>query len=389
MENNMANINSNENPAQDPKENTNEETYIEDGNESHTHSESESGSKNQEGQRYQNGQPLTFVKVRFPGNAKSFAFLIGRRKISYGQKVVAMSDRGMAVGYVNSFPYTIEYVPDMGPLKSISKVATQRDLDLQREHYKKEKDFETKCKVYIEKHGLDMNLTHVEFTHFGKKCVFYFTAPARIDFRNLVKDLVNDLKIRIELRQISVRDRAAAVGGIGPCGLQLCCSSFLTKYGSVGVKMAKNQDLTLNFSKLNGVCGQLKCCLSYEDEVYQQKRTQLPPQGELVYLINGEKGYVEKIKILEETFDMITDGGVRKRYVGSHFKELAPNDFKMPNFEHISDETNTIVGAEERTQRDKKRFEDDKARIMNEKTDFADHVFQNLFEQTSIKELFN
>jgi cell fate regulator YaaT (PSP1 superfamily) len=339
-------------------------------------------------QRYQTGQPLTFVKVRFPGNAKSFAFLIGRRKISYGQKVVAMSDRGMAVGYVNSFPYSIDYYPEMGPLKSISKVATPRDLELQREHYKKEKDFETKCKVYIEKHGLDMNLTHVEFTHFGKKCVFYFTAPARIDFRNLVRDLVNDLKIRIELRQISVRDRAASIGGIGPCGLQLCCSSFLTKYGSVGVKMAKNQDLTLNFSKLNGVCGQLKCCLSYEDDVYQQKRTLLPPQGELVELTNGERGYVERIKILEGTFDLITDSGVRKRYVGAYFKQVAPQDFRMPNFEHISDETNTTVGMEERTLRDQKRLEEEKEKIRSEKTDYAEHVFQNLFGQETIKEMF-
>ncbi|MDH4467136.1 MAG: regulatory iron-sulfur-containing complex subunit RicT [Bacteriovoracaceae bacterium] len=368
--------------------NNNQNTLLENNHDDQNDSQNRGQQNQNEGQRFQNGQLLTFVKVRFPGNAKSFAFLIGKRKIAYGQKVVAMSDRGMAVGYVNSFPYQIPYHSDMGPIKSISKVATDRDLELQREHYKKEKEFESRCKIYIEKHALDMNLTHVEFTHFGKKCVFYFTAPARIDFRYLVRDLVNDLKIRIELRQISVRDRAAAIGGIGPCGLQLCCSSFLTKYGSVGVKMAKNQDLTLNFSKLNGVCGQLKCCLSYEDDVYSQKRSILPPVGEYIKLINGEFGRVEKIQILEEVFDMITEQGVRKRYVGAYFKSLAPDDFRMPDFEHISDETSIIVGLEELKQKEIKHREDEKIKIMNEKTDYAEHVFQNLFGQQSLKEIF-
>jgi cell fate regulator YaaT (PSP1 superfamily) len=210
----------------------------------------ESIAEKQKDSRFKDGQLLKFVKVRFPGNARSFSFFIGNRKFIYGQKVVAMSDRGMAVGYINSFPYELAFSEELSPVRSISKVATDKDLAEQRDHYKQQKEIETVCNDLIAKHNLDMNLTHVEFTQFGKKAVFYFTAPARVDFRGLVKDLVNELKIRIELRQISVRDRAASVGGIGPCGRQLCCSSFLGKYGNVSVKMAKNQDLTLNFSKL-------------------------------------------------------------------------------------------------------------------------------------------
>jgi cell fate regulator YaaT (PSP1 superfamily) len=210
--------------------------------------ESAEDRENREDNRFKEGQILRFVRVRFPGNSRSFSFLVGKRRIEYGQKVVAMSDRGMAVGYVNSFAYELPFNKSMLPIRSISKVATDDDIVKDREAYQKQKDAENICNDLIEEYRLDMHLTHVEFTSFGKKAVFYFIAPARVDFRDLVKALVGQLKTRIELRQISVRDRSASVGGIGPCGLELCCSSFLTKYGNVGIKMAKNQDLTLIFS---------------------------------------------------------------------------------------------------------------------------------------------
>ena len=137
-----------------------------------------------------------------------------------------MSDRGLQVGYINSFPYQVPFTEKLLPLRTIKSEADLKDLDEEREKFKQEKNYETLCKEKIEEHKLDMTLTHVEVMHQNNKVVFYFTAPSRIDFRNLVKDLVASLKLRVELRQISVRERTAAIGAIGVCGLQTCCSSF-------------------------------------------------------------------------------------------------------------------------------------------------------------------
>ncbi len=302
------------------------------------------------GHRFKKGQVLTFVRVRFPGNAKSFPFLLGKRKFVYAQKVMAMSDRGMSIGYINSFPYEQEFDESMLPIKSISKVATDDDIEEQKGYHLNEVEAEKLCIRLIEKHELDMNLTHVEFIQFGKKAVFYFTAPARVDFRNLVKDLVTDLKMRIELRQISVRDRAAALGAIGACGLQTCCSSFLTNYGNASIKMAKNQNLALIPSKINGVCGQIKCCMRYEDNVYSQKRKLLPKEYEFVKAKNGDRGKVIKLHLIAEEFVMLTDKGYMRRYARNQYnpnKFKLPDDWKFPTeFRSIISETSEVIGKE-------------------------------------------
>ena len=298
--------------------------------------------------KYQAGETLKFVRVRFPGNAKSFPFLVERKNFSYGQKVVAMSDRGMTVGYINSFPYETSFNKSMLPIKSISKEASQEDINQQKDYALKEKEAEILCLNLIEKYKLDMVLTHVEFLQFGKKAVFYFNAPTRVDFRNLVKDLVKELKMRIELRQISVRDRTAALGAIGPCGLQTCCSSFLKSYGNVSIKLAKNQNLALIANKINGVCGQIKCCVKYEDEVYSEKRSRLPKEGSFVFLKNGDKGKVTKLQILSERFDIMTDEGKLRRYEGLLFdpKKTLPENWSFPSsFDHIVNETSNLIKA--------------------------------------------
>jgi cell fate regulator YaaT (PSP1 superfamily) len=342
--------------------------------------ENEAERENREDSRFKEGQILRFVRVRFPGNSRSFPFLIGKRRIEYGQKVVAMSDRGMAVGYVNSFPYDVPFNKSMLPVRSISKLADEEEIVKDKEAYRKQKEAENICNDLIESHKLDMYLTHVEFTSFGKKAVFYFIAPSRVDFRDLVRDLVGKLKTRIELRQISVRDRSAAVGGIGPCGLELCCSSFLTKYGNVGIKMAKNQDLTLNFSKLNGVCGQLKCCLQYEDEVYKEKRSRLPKEGDFIHTHTGESGRVDRLHLLSEQFDMMTNRGVRKRYVVDLYKETTDKEgAKFPNeFEFVSDETQKIIGLDEAAARKVHAFEAEVAAMKAPAKEFADNIFETL-----------
>lgn len=307
-----------------------------------------------ENSRFKDGEKLTMIRVRFPGNARSFPFQVGKRRFAYGQKVVAMSDRGMTVGYINSFPYEVIFNKSMLPVRSIAKVASPEDILAQIEFRDSERKAEVICLHLIEKYQLDMILTHVEFTQFGKKAVFYFNAPARVDFRDLVKDLVYDLKMRIELRQISVRDRAAALGSVGACGLQTCCSSFLKNYGNVSIKMAKNQNLALIPTKLNGVCGQIKCCIRYEDDVYIDKRKNLPREGSFIRALNGDKGKVQKLNILVEQFEMLTDTGVRRRYSSNQYKGRESdlgNDYKFPEFfEHIVNETKDCIGISQEEQ---------------------------------------
>jgi cell fate regulator YaaT (PSP1 superfamily) len=304
--------------------------------------------EDKENSKFKEGEKITMIRVRFPGNARSFPFLIGKRRFSYGQKVVAMSDRGMTVGYINSFPYEVEFNKSMLPIRSIAKVATDEDIKAQIEFRDSEKKAEVICLRLIEKYELEMVLTHVEFTQFGKKAVFYFNAPARVDFRDLVKDLVYELKMRIELRQISVRDRAAALGSVGACGLQTCCSSFLKNYGNVSIKMAKNQNLALIPSKLNGVCGQIKCCIRYEDDVYTDKRKNLPREGSFIRALNGDRGKVQKLNILVEQFEMLTDTGIRRRYSSNQYSstqsDLGP-DYRFPeSFDNIVNETQSVIG---------------------------------------------
>ena len=342
--------------------------------------------QDREDSRFKEGQVLRFVRVRFPGNSRSFPFLVGKRRIDYGQKVVAMSDRGMAVGYVNSFHYDVPFNKSMLPIRSISKVATDEDIVKDQEAYRQQKDAENICNDLIEEHKLDMHLTHVEFTSFGKKAIFYFIAPSRVDFRDLVRDLVHKLKTRIELRQISVRDRSASVGGIGPCGRELCCSSFLTKYGNVGIKMAKNQDLTLNFSKLNGVCGQLKCCLQYEDDVYRDKRATLPREGDIILTHTNEKCRVDRLHLLTEQFEVLTDRGVRKRFVVDMYKEtLNKEEANFPReFDSISNETHKVIGLDDLEKREARAFEQEVKTYKETSKNFADTIFESLFGEKSL-----
>jgi cell fate regulator YaaT (PSP1 superfamily) len=287
---------------------------------------------------------------------------------------------------VNSFPYEVPFNKSMLPIRSISKVAMEDDIVKDKQAYDEQKHAENICNDLIEEYRLDMHLTHVEFTSFGKKAVFYFIAPARVDFRDLVKDLVGRLKTRIELRQISVRDRSASVGGLGPCGRELCCSSFLTKYGNAGIKMAKNQDLTLNFSKLNGVCGQLKCCLQYEDDVYREKRSRLPREGDIISTHTGEIGRVDRLHLLSEQFVMMTNRGVRKRYVVDLYKEtLNKEEANFPReFESVSDETFKIIGMEESAAKKVKEFEAEVKALKAPSKDFADTIFESLFGEKTL-----
>lgn len=298
--------------------------------------------------RWREGDELTMVRVRFPGNNKSFPFLVGKRRFNYGQKVVAMSDRGIDLGYINSLPYQTVFKQSMLPIRSIIRVADQEDLTNQKEYIAKTGEARRRCSALVEELELDMNITHVENIQFGKKMVFYFTAPERMDFRQLIKRLVAELRVRIEIRQISVRDRASAIGSIGPCGLMTCCSSFLQRYGNVSIKMAKNQNLSLVPSKLNGVCGQIKCCASYEDESYTHKRKMLPKMNSFIQTANGDRGKVTYLHLMKESFEMLTESGRVRRYSRREFDEgkSLPEDWEFPrHFDHIVVENKVTIDS--------------------------------------------
>jgi len=349
-----------EEPLTEPKVESNQPKEEEEVKASEQDSDSEEDqSTKPEEIKYKNGEVLRFVRIRFPGNSRSFPFLLGEKDYNYGQQVVAMSDRGLDIGYINSFPYEAKFREAMLPLKSISKVAGKEDFEKIASMKDREFEAENICKELIGTHKLEMDLTHVELIQFGKKAVFYFIAPKRVDFRNLVKDLVTKLKLIVELRQISVRDRAAALGGIGPCGRELCCSTFLGNYGRVNIRMAKNQNMALNPTRLNGLCGQLKCCLSYEDNVYTGMREQLPKEGSFVQVANGDQGKILKLHILILRFDMLTDQGQIRRYTFDQYDPNLnlPKDWKFPQrFDHVMNETSKVIGNDKVEEEEEDEF---------------------------------
>lgn len=332
------------------------------------------------------GDKVRLVRVRFPGSNRSFSFFVDNDIYRYGQKVLATNDRGVGVGFVNSFPYEVPFTKDMLPLRKIHRHATAEDQAHDLEVFRDERRLRDIADRLIEKNQLDMQLTQVEITGAGKKAVFSFTAPTRVDFRGLVHEMVGEMKMRIELRQVSVRDRAAAVGGLGPCGRELCCSSFLARYGNVGIKLAKNQDLSLNSSKINGVCGQLKCCLTYEDEVYQEKRRKIPRDNAIVKTKDGVIAKVIRLHVLLEQFETIDMNGVMRRYVSDMWDGIPEERIEIPKyFENgVTDNTATIIGLTELQAKKVREHEESLAQAKREAKGFADSVFENLFGEKTL-----
>ena len=188
----------------------------------------------------------------------------------------------------------------VAPLKSVLRIATEEDIDRHFKNKDKEKDAFNICLKKIQEHGLTMKLIDVEYTFDNNKVIFYFTADGRVDFRELVKDLATIFKTRIELRQIGVRDEAKMLGGLGPCGRPMCCSSFLGDFASVSIKMAKEQNLSLNPTKISGICGRLMCCLNYEQSTYEDIRKRMPKVGSIVKTSEGT-GEVFSNNIVKES----------------------------------------------------------------------------------------
>ena len=209
------------------------------------------------------------------------------------------------------------------PLKKIIRIATPKDLKHEEENHQKEKEAFKICVEKIKKHKLNMNLLEVEYKFDNSKILFYFTADGRIDFRDLVKDLAAIFKTRIELRQIGVRDEVKKIGGNGVCGRELCCCSFLNNFETVSIKMAKEQNMSLNPSKISGNCGKLMCCLKYEENVYEEKLKKLPKIGAIVKTEDGE-GTVDSIETLREIIRVKFKDGE-----DTFYKKYPPSEVKI------------------------------------------------------------
>ena len=242
---------------------------------------------------------VTVVGVRFKKAGKIYYFDPLDIEINKDDFVIVETARGVEFGQVVVGLKQVSEEDIVNPLKPVIRVATEVDKKQHMENKMKEKETLEICMEKVKNHNLDMNLVDVEYTFDNNKVIFYFTADGRVDFRELVKDLASVFKTRIELRQIGVRDEAKMLGGIGPCGRSLCCSTWLGDFEPVSIKMAKDQDLSLNPAKISGICGRLFCCLKYEHDAYMRILQTIPGIGSIVSTPDGE-GVVIGINVLLE-----------------------------------------------------------------------------------------
>jgi cell fate regulator YaaT (PSP1 superfamily) len=243
------------------------------------------------------------VGVRFKKAGKIYYFDPGDLAIQKGDFVIVETVRGVEYGKAVIARKQVEEHDVVLPLKKVLRIADQKDRMIVDENKQAAEEAYRVCNEKVNEHQLDMKLVDVEYTFDRNKVIFYFTADGRVDFRELVKDLAAIFRTRIELRQIGVRDEAKMLGGIGPCGRMLCCSTFLGDFDPVSIKMAKDQNLSLNPTKISGLCGRLMCCLKYENDEYETAKEQLPDLGEMIATPHGP-GKVVGLNILERVLQV-------------------------------------------------------------------------------------
>lgn len=242
---------------------------------------------------------IKVVGVRFKKAGKIYYFDPANLNINKGNYVIVETARGVEFGECVIAGKEISENDIVSPLKSVLRIADKNDIQKHEDNKSKEENALGICLSKIEEHNLNMKLIDVEYTFDNNKVIFYFTADGRVDFRELVKDLATIFKTRIELRQIGVRDEAKMIGGLGPCGRPMCCSSFLGDFASVSIKMAKEQNLSLNPTKISGICGRLMCCLNYEQSTYEDIRKRLPKIGSIVETEEGRGEVVNNNTVKE------------------------------------------------------------------------------------------
>jgi cell fate regulator YaaT (PSP1 superfamily) len=251
------------------------------------------------------------VAISLQQTGHLYNFLAGDRPLRRGERVLVESEAGARVGTVEVEPHEPAQTIDLSQLRPIIRIASDHDFYLEQENLSREANARRMCVERIRERRLQMKLVSADYTFDGRKVTFYFVAEGRVDFRDLVRDLANTLRVRVEMKQIGARDETKVTGGLGPCGRELCCSSWLRDFEAVTVKMAREQGLALNPSRLAGMCGRLKCCLRYEYATYVELKRALPNLGKRVQCVKGD-GKVVRQNILKQTvlIQREEDGGV-------------------------------------------------------------------------------
>jgi cell fate regulator YaaT (PSP1 superfamily) len=285
---------------------------------------------------------VTVVGVRFKKAGKIYYFAPGEIEIQTGDDVIVETARGIEFGCAVIGPKDVDDDKIVSPLKGVIRKATDDDKKKYLDNKIRQKDAFVICNEKIKKHNLVMKLIDAEYTFDNNKIIFYFTAEGRVDFRELVKDLASIFRTRIELRQIGVRDEAKMIGGLGPCGRPMCCATHLGDFAPVSIKMAKEQNLSLNPTKISGICGRLMCCLNYEQSTYEDIRKRLPKVGSIVK--TEEYGNVEvvsnsvvkemvKIKIkVDDGEEVIKEASINDNLIlvsGSYEGTIDESDIKL------------------------------------------------------------
>ena len=287
------------------------------------------------------------VGIRFRNVGKIYYFDPLDYDLETAMHVIVETARGVEMGTVLIPPKEVEDDKVIQPLKPVIRVATDEDEKVMERNKEKEAEAYVICKEKIAKHGLEMKLVAAEYTFDNNKLLFYFTADGRIDFRELVKDLASVFRTRIELRQIGVRDETKMLGGIGICGRELCCKSYLTDFVPVSIKMAKEQNLSLNPTKISGVCGRLMCCLKNEQDTYEYLNSRLPSVGDYVTTPGGMKGEVQSINVLRQLVKVIVDNGEEKELIEYPVDDLQFTPKRRKDVKVTEEELKELEGLED------------------------------------------
>ena len=303
------------------------------------------------------------IGVRFRTAGKIYYFDPAGFEIKRNDHVIVETARGVEYGTVVGDNREVDDSKVVQPLKPVLRIATERDDEQEAANKGKEKKAFAICQEKIKKHKLDMKLIDAEYTFDNNKVLFYFTADGRIDFRELVKDLAGVFKTRIELRQIGVRDETKILGGIGICGRQLCCHGHLSEFVPVSIKMAKEQNLSLNPAKISGVCGRLMCCLKHEEETYEDLNRRLPNPGDFVTTDDGMKGEVSAVNVLRQQVKVIVNVGDEKEIREYRADQLRFRRRHGKNKRNNEENKKNDVSAREMKELEKLEKQDEKSRL--------------------------
>ena len=302
------------------------------------------------------------VGVRFKKAGRMYYFDPGDLQITESDGVIVETSRGIEYGEVVLSAHNVEEDELVAPLKEVVRVATEEDSETNERNLQLEEEAFTVCQEKIAEHALDMKLVDVEYTFNGSKITFFFTSEGRVDFRELVKDLAHVFKTRIELRQIGVRDEAKMLGGLGSCGLPICCKTFLEDFQPVSIKMAKEQNLSLSPTKISGLCGRLMCCLKYEQEAYENMRRLMPRINREVITADGRGTVLDNNVITEKSKVrvLLSDGTLDVREY--HFTKLR----KPGNTPEEDDAIRAELMAHQKARAEEKRQEESRLRYLSD-----------------------